>query len=81
MMLPHYDEKTGDPTSDNASRKWNKRLRHAAMRVKLDTPGGRRRKKHVLKIERANYVIMLNETIIRLMDEDAARGSESPFRG
>lgn len=70
--LPHYDEKTGNPTIDNESRKWNRRLRRASMTLRLDTPGGRRRKKHVLKIERANYVILLNEVILKMMKDARA---------
>lgn len=75
MNTPHYDEKTGDPAQDNFSRKWNKRLRRASMTLRLDTPGGRRRKKYVLGQERARYIVLLNETILKLMDEARTTGT------
>lgn len=53
---PGFDTKTGDPIRDNVSRRLNQRMwlntKHA-FRIKA---AGRRRKKHLKRVEGGNYI-------------------------
>lgn len=50
-----FDEKTGNPVADNENRRANRRMRDKVKSLSIETPDGRKRKKHVRKVEGAHY--------------------------
>lgn len=58
---PGFDDKTGDPEYDNASRRLNRKMwKDTQRRVRVSTPRGRRRKKQILRVEGGNYIRLVH---------------------
>jgi len=56
---PGFNSKTGDPVHDNASRNLNQKMyRSARRKLHFITPGGRRRKKYLTRVEGGNYITL-----------------------
>lgn len=54
---PGFDSKTGDPQFDNMSANLNRRIwRFTAERMRFDNVIGRKRKKHLKRVEGAHFV-------------------------
>lgn len=57
---PGFNDKTGNPPRDNRSRRMNRKMwRDTQRKLKVHTPGGRRRKKHLLRVEGGNYIRLI----------------------
>lgn len=69
---PGYNEKTGNPTFDNESRRLNRHLWSAARGAFRVTAPNRRRKRVLLRVEGGTYVRLLAAAALRLARERRA---------
>lgn len=62
QRLRIYDERTGNPAVDNRNRRRNRQLQLAVRNgFRVQTPGGRRRKKIITRIEYEQYARVVAE--------------------
>lgn len=73
MRTKVYDEKSGNPTLDNRARAANKKLTRVAREaLRVKGTGNRKRKKYVLRIERANYARLVARVAEGITEEERA---------
>ena len=74
MANEFYDEKTGDPRSDNRARLANRKLRRMTTDLHFTGFRNRKRKKYVKRVEGAHYVDLIVAVAKSLSEGGEKRG-------
>lgn len=76
LSAPRLPTAGGNPSSHNRRRAWEKALDRAMKGfMRVQTPSGRRRKKHITKVEGANLRALVAAVAKDLQVKHAATGS------